>query len=197
MLIVASGNTGGNGNAHPYVMPRWALSRQAMLNLADNLPTQDPELVIGNGIRNWESALSYGWDYEPGNYGGVTNRGGPGGIRGDRTSLPSEALQLFLREPDGARAHDGAKHQDLASSFIRNTWNYGTYRHAGSAKLEPIDALTFPFPAPLLSSGDNPPAILAAAYYNRGNTVFENPALTPNAVWTAMARMTAASGPTV
>jgi hypothetical protein len=184
MLIVASGNTGGNGNAHPYVMPRWALSRQAMLALGNNLPTQDPHLVVGNGVRNWESALSYGWDYEPGNHGGITNRGGPGGIRGDRATVPSEFLQMFLREPDGARAHDGAKHQDLAHAFVRNTWNYGTYRHSGGASLKPIDALSFPFAAPLLSTGSNPSPLLAAAYYNRGNATFENPNETPNAVWT-------------
>jgi hypothetical protein len=184
MLIVASGNTGGNGNAHPYVMPRWALSRQQMMALGENLSTQDPELVIGNGIRNWESALSYGWDYEPGNYGGITNRGGPGGIRGDRASVPAEFLQMFLRDPDGARAHDGVKHQDLAFAFVRNTWNYGTYRHSGAAALKPIDALSYPFTAPLLSSGSNPSPGLVAAYYNRGNTTFENPQETPNGVWT-------------
>jgi hypothetical protein len=184
MLIVASGNTGGNGNAHPYVMPRWALSRQQMLSLASDLPTQDPEIVIGNGIRNWESALSYGWDYEPGNYGGITNRGGPGGIRGDRASVPSEFLQMYLREPDGSRLHDGAKHADLAFAFVRNSWNYGTYRHSGAAKLKPIDALSFPFTAPLQSAGNNASPILAAAYYNRGNSTFENPQESPNAIWT-------------
>jgi hypothetical protein len=184
MLIVASGNTGGNGNAHPYVMPRWALSRQQMTALGNNLSTQDPELVVGNGVRSWESALSYGWDYEPGNYGGITNRGGPGGVRGDRASVPAEFLQMFLREPNGARAHDGAKHQDLAFAFARNTWNYGTYRHSGAASLKPIDALSYPFTAPLLSSGDNPSPGLVAAYYNRGNATFENPRDTPNGVWT-------------
>ncbi len=184
MLIVASGNTGGNGNAHPYVMPRWALSRQAMLALGSNLSTQDPHLVTGNGIRVWESALGYGWDYEPGNYGGITNRGGPGGIRGDRASVPPEFLQMFLREPDGARAHDGAKHQDLAMAFVKNTWNYGTYRHSGTASLKPIDALSYPFTAPILGTGSNPSPLLAAAYYNRGNTTFENLTETPNGVWT-------------
>jgi hypothetical protein len=184
MLLLASGNTGSNGNAHPYVMPRWPLSRQSMLGLGANLPTSDPNLVVGNGVRNWESALIYGWDYEPGNYGGVTNRGGPGGIRGDRASVPPEFLQMYLREPDGVRLHDGAKHTDLVFGFVRNTWNYGAYRHSGAARIKPIDSLTFPFTAPLLTTGSNPAPSLVAAYYNRGNATFESSTESPNAVWT-------------
>jgi hypothetical protein len=183
MLIVASGNTGSNGNAHPYVMPQWALSRTAMTALGNSLPTQDSELVVGNGVRTWESALGYGWGYEPGSYGGVTNRGGPGGIRGDRTAMPAEFLQMFLTQPDGARAHDGARHEDLARSFVLNTWNYGTYRHAGSARLAPIDPLGVPFAAPSINSGSSPNPKVVAGYYNRGNATFENPSESPNAIW--------------
>lgn len=184
MLIFSSSNTGGNGNAHPYVMPRWALSKSAMESLGTTLPTNDPDLAVGNYPRIWESALSYGWDYEPGNFGGITNRAGPGGQRGDRTTLPPEFVQMYLTEPGGARLHDGAAHVDMMRAFFRNCWNYPAYRHAGGASLSPIDAITVPFKAPA-SDGGNPGSRpqLVASYYNRGNSTLESPTLTPNAIW--------------
>jgi hypothetical protein len=183
MMVVRSGNTGSNGNAHPYVMPRWAMSRNQM-NAQGILPTNDAELVRGNSAQHWESALVYGWDYEPGAYGGITNRGGPGGIRGDRAAVPPEFLQMLLTAPAGARAHDGVSHETLTRAFLRNAWNYGTYRHAGQARLSPIDALSFPFKPPATNlNAESPRPQIVAAYYNRGNTTFEDPVKSPNAIW--------------
>ncbi len=184
MLIAQSGNTGGNGNAHPYVMPQWALSRNQMSALGNSLPTQDPELVVGSNPLNWESALAYGWDYEPGALGGITNRGGPGGIRGDRAAVPAELLQMYLTEPSGSRSHDGAPHEKMARAFLRNHWNYPTFRHAGKERLTAIDGLRFPYSAPMISLGlSDPRPQIVANYYARGNTSFEDPNQTPNAIW--------------
>jgi hypothetical protein len=139
--------SGGNGNAHPEVMPRYPQSEN---QISASFTTNDPELFVGNSNRNWVSARIYGWEHEPGAFCGITRRGGPGGIRGDRTALPAEFLQMYLLDPAGSRAHDGASHKDLADNFIYAHASYPAYRPRTLRDLRAIDVVSYPQSAPVV-----------------------------------------------
>jgi hypothetical protein len=138
--------TGGNGNAHPEVMPRYPLSEN---QISASFTTSDPDLIVGNSNRNWVSARIYGWEHEPGAFCGITRRGGPGGIRGDRTALPAEFLQMYLTDPTGSRVHDGAKNKDLADNFIFAHASYPAYRPRTLKDLRAIDVISYPQSSPV------------------------------------------------
>lgn len=145
-LYRADIGSGGNGNAHPEVMPRYPESEN---QISSGFTTNDPDLVRGNSNRNWVSARIYGWQHEPGAFCGITRRGGPGGIRGDRTSLPAEFLQMYLNDPTGSRRHDGAAHRDLADNFIQAHASYPAYRPRSLRDLRAIDVISYPQSAPV------------------------------------------------
>lgn len=138
--------SGGNGNAHPEVMPRYPQSEN---QISASFTTNDPELSVGNSNRTWVSARIYGWEHEPGAFCGITRRGGPGGLRGDRTALPAEFLQMYLIDPAGSRTHDSAAHKDLADNFIYAHASYPVYRPRTLRDLRAIDVISYPQSAPV------------------------------------------------
>jgi hypothetical protein len=61
-------NYGGNGNAHPEVIPEWALSLDDIQSI-ESVITQTGYTSYMQGSPagyNWENALRVGWNYEPG-----------------------------------------------------------------------------------------------------------------------------------
>ncbi len=129
-------NYGGNGNGHPEVMPRWAMS-QADIQALPTVVQNDPELTFGVQGYNWVNALRVGWDYEPGALGGITRRGGPGGVRMDRTILPNEIFQMALSQ--STRTNDNASTAEMARGFALNNANYPGYYPRSMATLDAIN----------------------------------------------------------
>lgn len=149
-----------NSNGHPYGMPLKAKSLAESRRLMPDAfnpgsATGDPELVTGNDFGDsWHMSQIMGIEFEPGAYGGLPRRNGPGGIRGNaRSIVPGEFLQMFLAEPTGRRPHDGTPHKDLAWHLLRNYANYPTYRPIDLRDLKPFNLTSTTLPAPILPLG--------------------------------------------
>lgn len=139
----------GNGNAHPDVMPKWALSKDQAMALS-NVAPGDPEVSSPNGW-NWYNAMHVGWGYEPGALGGITRRSGPGGVRMDRTGLPNEIYQMALMS--ATRLGDGASTEEMAKNFALNCANYPTHYPKSMTTLDAIN-LCSPDPQPTVPGRD-------------------------------------------
>jgi hypothetical protein len=127
---------GGNGFNHPEVMPQWPMSEDDA-NAVTIVASKDPEIQVPYGY-NWVAAMREGWDYEPGALGGITRRGGPGGVRPDRTILPSEFYQMALSQ--AARSGDGVSTASIARGHALNHANYPGYYPKDMLSLDAINA---------------------------------------------------------
>ncbi len=167
------GNFGGNGNAHPDVTPQWAKSANEVAAITDVAPLDAANFSVRTGS-NWVNALRVGWGYEPGALGGITRRGGPGGLRSDRTLLPQELLQIHLSTP--TRSTDGADTSAIARGFSFNQANYPGYFPRSMVTLDAINLFDAPPQLPN-TSGTRPYPLLH--YYGEGLAEVAN----PNAIW--------------
>lgn len=164
-------NYGGLGNGHPEVMPQWAMS-QKDINALASVVQNDTALAGGQGY-NWTNALRLGWDYEPGSLGGLTRRGGPGGLRFDRTVLPNEIYQMALTQT--TRLNDGTPTSEMARGFSMNQGNYPGYYPRSMSTLDAINHFD-PSPQPNVSGGKSIPVF---HYYGTQVESYSQ----PGAIW--------------
>ena len=160
---------GGNGFFHPDVVPEWGMSENAIVATA-NVAPGDPDIFNPTGY-NWVAALRNGWGHEPGSHGGITRRSGPGGVRIDRTSLPSEYYQMGLAMT--TRPADGASTEAMARAHAKNQANYPCYYPKSMVTLDPINTFSTA-PQPTIAGRDIRPI-----YHYYGGT-YQG---TPNEVW--------------
>ena len=160
---------GGNGFNHPEAMPQWPLSDDEANAIAIVGPN-DPEIQVPYGY-NWAAAMRQGWDYEPGAIGGITRRSGPGGVRPDRTILPSEIFQMALSQ--STRTGDGTSTAAMARGHALNHANYPGYYPKDMLSLDAINTYS-EAPQPTISGR----AIAPIFHYYGGNHQG-----TPQEVW--------------
>lgn len=129
---------GGNGFFHPDVVPEWGMSENQIV-ATSNVAPGDPDVFNPTGY-NWAAALRNGWGHEPGAHGGITRRSGPGGVRIDRTSLPSEYYQMGLTMT--TRPADGASTAAMARAHAKNQANYPCYYPKSMVTLDPINTFS-------------------------------------------------------
>lgn len=168
-------NYGGNGNAHPEIMPQWPMSKTAAEAIT-TVVQHDTEILYGVQGYNWINALRVGWGYEPGALGGITRRGGPGGQRMDRSLLPSEIAQMALTQAQ--RVNDNQPTEPMARGYALNHANYPCYYPTSMTTLDAANHFSsaVQFPNAGVAGGD----VLPVFHYY-GNQ--EGLSGQPNAVW--------------
>ncbi len=177
-------------NGHPYAMPLKAKTYNEALKLMPDpfnpgSATKDPELLTGNNFGdNWWMSQQMGFEFEPGAYGGLPRRNGPGGIRGHaRSVVPGEFLQMYMAEPMGKRPHDGTLNYDLMWNLIRNYANYPTYRPSDLRDLKPFNMISTTQGGPILPVGIGKIGIKQSYYGNLPSNGSEDPIYQNNLFW--------------
>ncbi len=126
---------GGNGFFHPDVVPQWPWT-SIEIDSSINIAPGDPD-IFNPAAYNWAAALYNGWGHEPGAHGGITRRSGPGGVRVDRTVLPTEFYQMALTMTN--RPSDGTPTSAMARAHAKNQANYPGYYPKNMMTLDPIN----------------------------------------------------------
>ncbi len=132
--IIDKGGVNGNGAEHAEVIKKWAIpyDQVGSTPVAPNEPS-----FPNSGSFNWQNAFRSGWGYEPGAYGGITRRSGPGGVRVDRTAAMQEFLQMQFTST--VRPTDGANTEEIARNFALNCANYPVHYPKDMRTLDPIN----------------------------------------------------------
>lgn len=161
--------SGGNGFFHPDVVPQWPWTA-TQIDTSNPVAPGDPDIV--NPVAyNWGACLQNGWGHEPGAHGGITRRSGPGGVRVDRTVLPTEFFQMALTMT--TRPGDGTPTENMARAHAKNQANYPGYYPKSMVTLDPIDTYSAA-PQPTIAGREVWPIF---HYYGGTYTG------TPNEVW--------------
>lgn len=123
-----AGNTQINGINQYFGAPQWARAGSSSENATD--PSSDTFIYDtssadgADGTGGYKPRRVTGLFYEAGAIGTHDWYTGPGGVRFDRSTVPT-ILALFMTNPTGARLKGGELYRDLVDH-----WRYNNYNHA-------------------------------------------------------------------